>query len=134
MYLCPLALESSSHVPPIPTSLGYYRAPVWVPWVIQQIPTGCLFTNVGGIDIYTLSCVKQIGIERLLHNTGAQLGTLWWPRGVGWGSGGRLKRERGYMYNCICIIYIYNYGWFTLFCGRNQHNIVLISLHWKSKF
>ena len=28
------------------------------------------------INIYTLSCVKQIGIERLLHNTGAQLGTL----------------------------------------------------------
>ena len=32
---------------PIPTSLGYYRVPVWVPWAIQQIPIGCLFTNVG---------------------------------------------------------------------------------------
>ena len=40
-------LESPLHLPPIPTPLGYYRAPVWVPWVIQQIPTGCLFTNVG---------------------------------------------------------------------------------------
>ena len=25
----------------------------------------------GSIDIYTLSCVKQIGIERLLYNTGS---------------------------------------------------------------
>ena len=24
---------------------------------------------------------------------GAQLSTLWWPRGVGWGVGGKLKRE-----------------------------------------
>ena len=27
--------------------LCYYRAPVWVPWVIQQIPIGYLFTYVG---------------------------------------------------------------------------------------
>ena len=25
-----------SHLPPFPTPLGCYRAPVWVPWVIQQ--------------------------------------------------------------------------------------------------
>ena len=46
MYLCPLPLESLSHFPPIPTPLGYYRAPVWVPWVIQQFPAGSLFTYV----------------------------------------------------------------------------------------
>ena len=47
MYVCPLALESPSHIPSIPTSLGYYRAPVWVPWVLTANPTGCLLTNVG---------------------------------------------------------------------------------------
>ena len=34
MYVCPLALESPSHIPSIPTSLGYYRAQVWIPWVL----------------------------------------------------------------------------------------------------
>ena len=29
--------------PPHPTPLGCYRAPVWVPWVTQQIPIGYLF-------------------------------------------------------------------------------------------
>jgi len=29
--------------PPHPTPLGWYRAPVWVSWVIQQIPLGYLF-------------------------------------------------------------------------------------------
>ena len=36
----------SHHLPPIPTPLGYSRAPVWVPWVIRQIPIGHLFTYV----------------------------------------------------------------------------------------
>ena len=40
----PFTLECPSHLPPIPTHLGYYRTPVWVPWVIQQIPIGYLFT------------------------------------------------------------------------------------------
>ena len=39
-------LESPLHLPPIPILLGYYRAPVWVPWVIQQIPIGYLFMYV----------------------------------------------------------------------------------------
>ena len=34
------------------------------------------------------SCIAQ----------GAQLGALWCPRGVGWGIGGRLKREGIYIY------------------------------------
>ena len=46
MYICPLCLDSLSHLPPIPTPLGYYRALVWVPWVIHQIPIGYLFTYV----------------------------------------------------------------------------------------
>ena len=33
----------NSRLPPHPTPLGWYRAPVWVCWAIQQIPVGCLF-------------------------------------------------------------------------------------------
>ena len=32
-----------SYLPPHPTPVGCYQAPVWVPWVIKQIPFGCLF-------------------------------------------------------------------------------------------
>ena len=55
MYICPLLLESPSHLPPSPTSLGYYRAPVGIPWVIQQIPIGYLFTYVGAYAFMLLS-------------------------------------------------------------------------------
>ena len=40
---CPLPLEPPSRLPPRPTPLGCYRDPGWVPWVVQQIPVGCLF-------------------------------------------------------------------------------------------
>ena len=42
VHLCLLPLEPPSHLPPHPTPLGCYRALVWVPWNIQQIPTGYL--------------------------------------------------------------------------------------------
>ena len=42
LYICPLPLELPSLLSPHPTALGCHRAPVWVPWVTQQIPTGCL--------------------------------------------------------------------------------------------
>ena len=42
VHMCPLPLEPPSHLPPHPTPLGCYRALVWVPWNIQQIPTGYL--------------------------------------------------------------------------------------------
>ena len=42
-YIYPLPLETPSHLSPHPTPLGWYRAPVWVSWAIQQIPIGCLF-------------------------------------------------------------------------------------------
>ena len=44
----PMSPPSWISFPPatLPTPLGYYRAPVWFPWVIQQIPIGCLFTYV----------------------------------------------------------------------------------------
>ena len=38
MYATSL-LNLPLHVPPIPASPGYQRAPVWVPWVRQQIPS-----------------------------------------------------------------------------------------------
>ena len=31
-----------SHLPSHPTPLGCHQAPVWAPWVIQQMPSGCL--------------------------------------------------------------------------------------------
>ena len=34
---------SWTSLPPHATPLGCHRAPVWVPWVTQQIPAGCLF-------------------------------------------------------------------------------------------
>ena len=36
VYKSPLPLESPSRLPPFSTPLGCYRAPVWVPWVLQQ--------------------------------------------------------------------------------------------------
>ena len=43
MYICSLLPEPPSHLSPHPTPLGWYRAPIWVPQDIQQIPVGCLF-------------------------------------------------------------------------------------------
>ena len=43
VHTCPLPAESPSPLPPHPTPLGCYRAPVWAPRVTQQIPTDCLF-------------------------------------------------------------------------------------------
>ena len=38
---CPLPFKPPSHRTPHPISLGCHRAPVWIPWIIQQIPTVC---------------------------------------------------------------------------------------------
>ena len=35
-------------LPPIPSPLGYYRVPVWFPWVIQQITRDVLFSLKSG--------------------------------------------------------------------------------------
>ena len=40
VYIYPLPFELPSHLPPHPTLLSWYRAPVWVSWAIQQIPVG----------------------------------------------------------------------------------------------
>ena len=39
----PSLLNIPPHLPPRPTPLGWYRAPVCVSWAIQQIPIGYLF-------------------------------------------------------------------------------------------
>ena len=44
------------------------------------------------------------------------MGTLWWPRKVGWGKR-REAQEGG-------DIYVYNYGSFVVLYGRNQYNTV----------
>ena len=43
IYIYPLAFEPSSCLPPNPNPLSWYRAPVWVPWVMQPIPIGYPF-------------------------------------------------------------------------------------------
>ena len=43
MHPCPRPLEPRSYLPPHPTLLDCHRVPVWVPWVIQQVPIGDLF-------------------------------------------------------------------------------------------
>ena len=43
VHPCPLPPEHLPHLPPHPTLLDCHRAPVWVPWVIEQIPTSYLF-------------------------------------------------------------------------------------------
>ena len=45
-YIWSLSPESPAHLLPILTPLGYYRGRVWAPYVIQQIPIGCLFTYI----------------------------------------------------------------------------------------
>ena len=52
-------LESPSHLLPIPTPLGDYRAQVWVPWVKQQIPIGCLFIYVSVYAFTPLMTLTQ---------------------------------------------------------------------------
>ena len=49
----------------------------------------------------------------MLDNTGSSpwCSVTTWKGGMEWGVGGRFKRE-------------WTYGWFMLFYGRNQHNIV----------
>ena len=70
-----------------------------------------------GIDKYTLSCVKQIIVESChIITQGAQPGTLWQPRGVGYGDGGREAQKGG------------DIGWFALLYSRNQHNTIVKQL------
>ena len=38
-----LPFDPSSHLPPYPTPVGWYRAPVWVSWAMQQIPVDYVF-------------------------------------------------------------------------------------------
>ena len=42
-FTYPLPFETPSYLHPHSTPLDWYRAPVWVSWVKQQIPTGYLF-------------------------------------------------------------------------------------------
>ena len=42
-YIPSLLKLSPISLPTPPLSLGWYRAPVWVSWAIQQIPLGYLF-------------------------------------------------------------------------------------------
>ena len=50
VYICSLPFEPPCHLPPQPTPLGWYRAPVWVSWATQQIPLAVYFTH-GNISV-----------------------------------------------------------------------------------
>ena len=39
IHIYSFTFETPSHLPPHPTSLGWYRAPVWVSWVIAALFT-----------------------------------------------------------------------------------------------
>ena len=43
VYIYSLPFEPLSRLPPHPTPVGWHRAPLWVSWVIQQIPVSYLF-------------------------------------------------------------------------------------------
>ena len=43
IYIYIPSLLNLPPIPPHPTPLGCYRAPVRIPWVTQQIPIGYLF-------------------------------------------------------------------------------------------
>jgi len=43
VYIYSFPFEPPSHLPPHPTPIGWYGAPVWVPWDKEQIPFGYLF-------------------------------------------------------------------------------------------
>ena len=55
VYIYPFHLEPPSHPPSHPTPLGWYKAPVWVPWDIQKISIGYLLTYGIGSFHVTLS-------------------------------------------------------------------------------
>ena len=65
-----------------------------------------------GIEIYTLSCVKQIVTGKLLYNTRSST----WCSVTTKRGGGTLKTQGIHTHT--------HYGWFSFLYGRNQHNIV----------
>ena len=60
----------------------------------------------GSIDVYKADGYWEAAVW---HR--AQLGALWWPRGV----------ERGGLKGRV---YMYTYGWFTLLHSIDEHNVV----------
>ena len=69
----------SSHLPPFPSPLGCYRAPVWVPWVTQQISIAYLFCSVC-LAVPGLSFSTRISLQHTelsLWCSGSVVGSLW---------------------------------------------------------
>ena len=65
----------------------------------------CLVTNQeSSIETYTLQHVKQISRGKLLYNTGNSTQCSVTSPRLGWGMGGRFKRERTYV--CLWLIHI----------------------------
>ena len=100
------------------TQIQYINANVWnlgkYQWTHSQGRCRCREWTCGhsgesSININTLSGARRRAGEKMLCSTGS---TIWWSV-MTWRGGGR----RGCKYN---------YGWFALLNGRNQHNIVNI--------
>ena len=72
------------------------------------------------INMLTLSCVKWIAGEKLLYNTGSPA----WHSVMTWGGGGGVRCSGEWEGGSGGRWYMYNYGWFVLLYGWNQHNIV----------
>ena len=110
------------------TQIQYINANVWnlgkYQWTHSQGRCRCREWTCGhsgesSININTLSGARRRAGEKMLCSTGS---TIWWSV-MTWRGGGR----RGCKYN---------YGWFALLNGRNQHNIVNIKkkkIHWQMK-
>ena len=50
VYIYPLSFEFDSYLPPHPTPLGWYRAPVWVSWALQQIHLSAIYFTYGNVS------------------------------------------------------------------------------------
>ena len=56
IYIYPLPLEPPSCLPPHPTPLGWYQAPLWVSWAIQQIPVG--YFTYGNVSFHVTLSIR----------------------------------------------------------------------------
>ena len=58
VYIYPLPFETSFHLPLYLTPLGWYRAPVWVSWAIEEIPVG--YFTYGNVSFHVTLSIRLI--------------------------------------------------------------------------
>ena len=67
-------------------------------WTQRRQERGRGLSWESNTDIYTQPCIRQIQQQEAAIQHRELSSVLWWLRGVGWGVGGRLQRERIYVY------------------------------------